>query len=91
MDLVDWPTKDSPKSTVPKGSLWRFYNSDNELLYVSIKPNPAILTKNEWWRDVDHCDIVHYNNTDDMLEAKAVAIQNEEPKWNSHGRRTDVD
>jgi hypothetical protein len=92
-DLVDIP-KDQPARVVPlpkrKYSTWRFYNSKGELLYVSTRPNPAVLMKEDWWSTVAEAKIKHFTNADDMADDKAIAIYNEDPKWNSYGRRTDV-
>lgn len=84
-DLVDKP-KAAPKTY----SLWRFYNYNDELLYVSQKPNPAILMTYDWWPDTDHVQIKHFHSMDALADEKSRAIYNEDPKWNSHGRRTDL-
>jgi hypothetical protein len=70
------------KSKQPKYSLWRFFNKDDELLYVSQKPNPAILMTKKWWFDTHHIMVEHFSSYDELLDAKAAAISNEDPKWN---------
>jgi hypothetical protein len=101
MDLVDWPPNDEETTAkerprqIPNirkiGSLFKFYNSNDELLYVAQNFNFAVIRKQEWWSAVDHIDIKHFDSLDALAEAKAVAIYNGDPKWNTHGRRTEVD
>lgn len=91
MELVDLPPTNSQETKPPKGSLWRFFNKEDELLYVSIKPNPALMCKNDWWGAVCRIEIEHFDSKDTLSDAKATAIYNELPKWNAQGRPTDVD
>lgn len=92
--LLDIP-QDQPvkKPDLPKRkySVWRFYDEQGDLLYVSTRPNPAVLMKEDWWTSVASAKIKHFSTSDAMAEEKAVAIYNEDPKWNSYGRRSDVD
>lgn len=88
MDLND--LVDSAPAKPKRYSLWRFFNTRNELLYVSQKPNPAILMTYDWWFDTHHVSIVHFSSMDDLIDEKSRAIYNENPKWNSIGRRTDI-
>ena len=70
-----------------KYSLWRFYNKNNELSYISQKPNPAILMNKDWWFDTAYVDVKHFASSDDLIDAKAVAMDTENPAWNTAGRR----
>lgn len=93
VDLVGFDEEEYKKQQnlhKPKHSLWHFYDKDDELLYVSQKPNPVILMKRHWWFDTTHIKIKHFTSLDALAEAKATAIYNDDPKWNSHGRRTEV-
>jgi hypothetical protein len=72
-----------------KYSLWRFYDKNDNLLYVSQKPNPALLMPKTWWFNTHHVTIEHFSSYDDLLNAKAVAVDSENPKWNKFGRRPD--
>jgi hypothetical protein len=72
--------------TKPKYSLHKFYNKDDELVYVSKKPNFALLMRNNWWWTVVRSEINHFDSLDEQEAAKSRAINNEQAKWNSHGR-----
>ena len=74
----------TPAQTL-KYSLWRFYDKDNKLLYVSQKPNIHILMTKEWWFNTDHATVEHFSSMDDLIDAKATASGSE----NRPGRRVD--
>jgi hypothetical protein len=84
MDSVDLLTVtiDDKK---PRYSLHKFYNKSLELLYVSIKPNVALLMRHSWWWDIDHIDIEHYQTYGALMKAKIETIEIEQPKHNKHG------
>jgi hypothetical protein len=77
------------ESAKPKYTLWRFYSKANKLLYISQKPNPAILMNKEWWFDTNYIKLQHFSSYDDLIDAKAVAIDSEDPAWNTMGRKID--
>jgi len=81
---IDLITPNQP-AVPPKHSLHKLYDKQGDLLYVSKNPNFTVLMRNKWWWNVDHIDITHYNNYEDMMEAKAVAITNGPSKHNQRG------
>lgn len=91
MDIELFDQNIAPNQPAPelKYSLWRFFDKDNKLLYISQKPNPAILMTKDWWFSTSHITVKHFSSMDDLIDAKAVAINNEDPSWNTIGRRVD--
>lgn len=65
-------------------SLWRFYNKQGALLYVSQKPNASVIMSRDWWWDVDIVKIEHYASAGGLVDAKDHALQHENPLWNIH-------
>ena len=78
------PNKPKPKL---KYTLWRFFDKDNRLLYISQKPNPAVLMGREWWFSIDHITMIHFASMDDLIDAKAIALDTEGSLWNKNGRQ----
>lgn len=86
--LVDKFTVDEPVQKQRKRyHLFRFKNNKDELLYVSQNPNFVLLMRNKWFEDINDIKVEHFNTAGELADAKAVAIDSESPKHNSHGRR----
>lgn len=67
--------------------LYRFWNADNELLYIGITVHlPTRLTQHraekDWWAEVTAITLEHYNTREDVLAAERAAIEAEWPIWN---------
>lgn len=67
-------------------TLYRFYNKDNELLYVGITHRiPDRIgqhRKSKPWQEVAKITLEHYPSRHDVLVAEVEAISEEDPKWN---------
>jgi hypothetical protein len=79
-------TMDPEPTKKLKYSLHKFFDKNGELVYVSKKPNFAIMMRNNWWWDIVRTEITHYDSLDEQEAAKCRAINNDGAKFNSHGR-----
>lgn len=68
-------------------TLYRFFNANDELLYVGVTMNPpqrfrthALLK--EWWDEVDRIDLERHETRADVLAAEEAAIRTERPLHN---------
>lgn len=89
-----------PKWTQPKAlpdqstTLYRWFNTANELLYVGISNNVARRTDQHgdhqpWWNQVDYCRVERFPSRPLAEAAEVAAIHNEHPIYNiaHNGRR----
>lgn len=72
-------------------ALYRFYDTDDVLLYVGVTNNPTQrfgqhAIDKAWWPQVARKTAVLYGSRDDALAAEAVAIVAESPVYNIAGR-----
>lgn len=68
-------------------ALYRFYDADDELLYVGISLNlPGRLHQHQksktWWKDVAHVAVEHFDSREEALAAEEEAIKTERPLMN---------
>jgi predicted GIY-YIG superfamily endonuclease len=68
-------------------TLYRFFNEQNELLYVGISMNlwnrfQDHRKRKSWWREVTSIRVVHYDDIDDAARAEKIAIAQECPIYN---------
>lgn len=68
-------------------ALYRFYNSDDELLYIGITLNPSERFKQHkgekpWWTEVARIEIQTYESRQAVTDAEQAAIRSERPKYN---------
>ena len=68
-------------------SLYRFFDSNDQLIYVGITSRHAERwdehgKNSAWWLHVDHATISHFQSRTDALHAEAEAIENEKPLYN---------
>lgn len=71
--------------TEPKNGihiLYRFYDTNKSLLYVSKLPNLQQLRYQEWFRDVEYIRLQRFADAEQLSDAKIVAIERELPKHN---------
>jgi hypothetical protein len=89
MDTSKWgleqpsKPKSAPKPTSGDFHLWKLYNKNKELLFVTKNPNQQFLIKEDWFGDVVSITVEHYGNAEDLSAAKIAAITDGKPKWNS--------
>lgn len=67
--------------------LYRFYNADDELLYVGITNNPASRFRvhegsKQWWDEVDRIELKRYGSREELDAAERLAIRHEKPRYN---------
>jgi len=67
--------------------LYRCYNRKPRLLYVGMTNNPEERFKQHrveklWWKYVDHITLEKFGSRRELAEAEAVAINEEQPKFN---------
>jgi hypothetical protein len=89
VDLFDLPSVPTGSGPGPSGrvySIWRYYDKDRKLLYVTQNPNQQVIYTSEWWPEVDIVKVTHYPNKLQQMNAKIVAVDTESPKNNVHGR-----
>lgn len=78
-------------------ALYRFYDTDGNLLYVGITLNPAHRWKQHahdkpWWHQIATISVQTYPNREAVLEAERAAIIAERPRHNIvHNRGTATD
>jgi predicted GIY-YIG superfamily endonuclease len=68
-------------------TLYRFFNANNELLYVGITNNPfnrfsGHSKDKEWFKEITHSTMEHYPNRLAVDRAETMAIKSEKPKYN---------
>ena len=67
-------------------ALYRFYDTDDNLLYVGITVELGWRWKQharrEWWRQVTRATVEHHPSRDEAAAAERTAIQQEHPRWN---------
>ena len=68
-------------------TLYRFYDTDDVLLYVGLSINPGKRFEKHrhtkpWWRDVDRIEIQHFDDLDSLRAAERKAIEDEQPLYN---------
>jgi predicted GIY-YIG superfamily endonuclease len=68
-------------------TLYRYFNIDNELLYVGISKNPISRLEQhgvdkQWFDEIASITLVKYATRGDALEAERIAIEEEEPLHN---------
>lgn len=87
-------TGETPKSLVPVGQhvLYRFYDSDDELLYVGITWNPfrrwaVHYRKAVWFGSAVRVTCVMFPKLWLALEAEVAAIHSEKPHFNLRSAR----
>ena len=62
-------------------SLFVFENIKREQLFVSKNSNFQTLVAKDWWRDVHHIIVKHFDSLDD-LEDELARAKNRGTKWN---------
>ena len=65
-------------------SLFIFENIKRERLYVSKNSNFQTLVKKDWWPDVHHINVQHFDSLDELEDALA-RFRNGKTKWNCIG------
>lgn len=78
-----------PRRTV----LYRFFNTDGELLYIGIAGNPGRRfeqhdSEKEWAHTIAYSRLEHYASREEAAAAERIAIHNENPRHNIVGNRT---
>jgi hypothetical protein len=63
--------------------LYRLYNKQGDLLFVSKTTNFQRVVSESWWTTVVRIQLEHYSSPEDLSKAKIAAILEEKPKWNS--------
>jgi predicted GIY-YIG superfamily endonuclease/ribosomal protein S27E len=77
--------------------LYRFFNAQDELLYIGITKNPWHRFKSHqnqkaWFRDVAKSTMEHFPSRRELITAEIRAIQTENPKYNrAHALETAVE
>ena len=76
-------------------TLYRFYNTDDELLYVGISEHGPARWKahrkdKPWWTDVARTTTEHHDTRQAALDAERAAIKAEKPRHNVVHNRGDV-
>jgi predicted GIY-YIG superfamily endonuclease len=67
--------------------LYRFYGTDDSLLYIGLTRNPAKRLEQHaggksWWTDVARIEFEHFSSLTELREAEREAIQTEKPAHN---------
>lgn len=68
-------------------TLYRFFNANNELLYVGITNNPfnrfsGHSKDKDWFKEIAYSTFEHYPNRLSVDKAETLAIKSEKPKYN---------
>lgn len=76
-------------------ALYRFFDADDELLYVGITYDPATRWKQHqskapWWRDVTMRTVEWYDDRPAAEAAERKAVQTEGPRYNVIHRPTPI-
>ena len=93
MPIVPRDTDGPPDGGAPeRTALYRFYDSDDELLYVGISKDPTARWEQHrvkpWWRDVTMRVIEWHDDRATAEHAERKAIQTEGPRHNvQHNQR----
>lgn len=66
---------------VRRKSLFVFENIKREQLFVSKNSNFQTLVSKDWWPDVHHIRVQHFDSLDDLEDALALA-KSKGTKWN---------
>lgn len=79
--------KNNPPYNGPLQNLYRFYNAENQLLYVGISKNWVTRFHNHerdsaWFNDVSYMKLEKFDDYEKMLEAETLAIKTEMPLFN---------
>jgi hypothetical protein len=74
------------KSEMAAPTIWRFFDAEDVLLYVSRNPNANALMCNDWWQFVDHIGIQQFDDFVTMMGELRETIQLEQPKYNIHNK-----
>lgn len=69
-------------------ALYRFFDTDDQLLYVGISSNPSIRFRDhgrskDWWSEVASITLEHWPSRQAALDAEKQAIISERPRWNA--------
>lgn len=71
-------------------TVYRFFNADEELLYVGSTFQPHIRwkehKKRDWFREVAAVRVEHFDDVEEMKRAEWAAIKTESPRYNIAGR-----
>lgn len=67
--------------------LYRFFDCENQLLYVGITADPGSRIKNHisqkgWWLEVASTTYTHFQSREQLKAAEIMAIRSEMPKYN---------
>jgi hypothetical protein len=88
VDLFDKPPTPVTNSSSRVYSIWRYYDKDKKLLYVTQNPNQQVIYTSDWWSNVDTVQVTHYPDRVQQMNAKIIAVDTEAPAHNVQGRRT---
>ena len=66
----------------PKKSLFIFEDIRRNRLFVSKNNNFQTLVSKDWWRDVHHINVKHFDSLDELEDALALA-KDKGTKWNA--------
>jgi hypothetical protein len=74
-----------PKSRLgPKFPLFRLFDENDNLLYITKTLQLQSIATNEWFWDLHHINVKIYHDRGEQENAKFMAIQNESPKYNKN-------
>ena len=70
-------------------SLYRYFDENDDLLYVGISKNPVSRIQqhatNDWIRRVRHIELEWFDTRSEALAAELIAIERERPEYNIAG------
>jgi hypothetical protein len=89
IDLFDKDIVGGQEKPLMRFTLWRFFDKDDHLLYVTKNVNQNVMKSKEWWYDAVRCEIEHYASAGEVEDAKFCAIQDEAPQFNVHNTPKD--
>lgn len=74
-------------TVVQRHTLYRFWDSSEQLLYIGISGSPETRWRahgrdKPWWRDVCRVTVEHFDNRADLEAAEIAAIREEKPRHN---------
>lgn len=71
--------------------LYRHFDEHHNLLYVGVSLSPIVRLyshrKAEWWKLISKIEIQNFNSKNEAMNAEIFAIQNENPLFNTNGKR----
>lgn len=67
-----------------KWEIFRLYNQQGELLFVTKSPQLQALRSRPWYKDIAVIKVEMFDNNSDQENEKFMAIRNENPKYNKH-------